>query len=72
MTLLGPSLLENIDGKAGQFYTWLGDYIQNVLQPKAIVVISAHWQAEGENTIFGKLRNYCTLKLVIISIFTHN
>ena len=51
---LGPLLLENVDGKAGQFYTWLGKYIQESLCPKAIVVISAHWQAEGENTVFGK------------------
>lgn len=57
--------MENIDGKAGQFYTWLGRYIQRVLVPKAIVVISAHWQAQGENTIFGKPFTYAKEYILI-------
>ncbi|KAI8346361.1 Extradiol ring-cleavage dioxygenase, class III enzyme, subunit B [Choanephora cucurbitarum] len=47
----GPNLLENQE-KPGQFFEWLGEYIQNELKPKAIVVISAHWQGEGQNNIF--------------------
>ncbi|KAI9302664.1 extradiol ring-cleavage dioxygenase [Cunninghamella echinulata] len=38
----GPNLLED-KGKLGNFYTWFGTLIKKQLQPKAIVIISAHW-----------------------------
>ncbi|CAO3663083.1 hypothetical protein G6F70_004880 [Rhizopus microsporus] len=47
----GPNLLDNKE-KPGDFYTWFGQYIQQELKPKAIVIISAHWQGEGKNGIF--------------------
>lgn len=50
---IGPNLLEN-QGKAGDFYSWLGNYFKNELKPKAIVIISAHWQGEGKDGVFGK------------------
>ncbi|KAI7868801.1 Extradiol ring-cleavage dioxygenase, class III enzyme, subunit B [Spinellus fusiger] len=42
----GPNLLERND-KPGEFYNWFGKYIQETIKPKAIVVISAHWQGQG-------------------------
>lgn len=50
---LGPNLLEN-QARPGDFYSWLGDYIKNELKPKAIVIISAHWQGEGKDGVFGE------------------
>lgn len=50
--IVGPSLLED-QGKPGHFYNWLGNYLKNELKPKAIVIISAHWQGQGKNGIFG-------------------
>ncbi|KAG0166997.1 hypothetical protein DFQ28_011707 [Apophysomyces sp. BC1034] len=47
----GPDLLEN-QGRPGTFFEWLGNFIQKELKPKAIVVISAHWQGEGRNGVF--------------------
>ncbi|KAG1449111.1 hypothetical protein G6F56_008746 [Rhizopus delemar] len=47
----GPNLLEDVQ-KPGKFYTWFGKYIQQTLKPKAIVIISAHWQGEGKEGIF--------------------
>jgi 4,5-DOPA dioxygenase extradiol len=44
--------LEN-QAKAGEFYNWLGNYLKNELKPKAIVIISAHWQGEGKDGVFG-------------------
>ncbi|KAI9026404.1 Extradiol ring-cleavage dioxygenase, class III enzyme, subunit B [Phycomyces nitens] len=46
----GPNLLED-KNKPGEFYTWLGKYIKNIIKPKAIVVISAHWQGKGKSGI---------------------
>lgn len=51
-TFIGPNLLENT-GKPGDFYSWFGQYLKYELKPKAIVIISAHWQAEGPDKIFG-------------------
>jgi aromatic ring-opening dioxygenase catalytic subunit (LigB family) len=53
--------LENT-GKPGAFYNWLGNYLQNELKPKAIVVISAHWQGEGKDGIFGMFNVLITIK----------
>ncbi|KAF7731956.1 hypothetical protein EC973_007061 [Apophysomyces ossiformis] len=36
----------------GNFYQWLGNYIKYELKPKAIVIISAHWQGKGQNGVF--------------------
>ncbi|KAI7895066.1 Extradiol ring-cleavage dioxygenase, class III enzyme, subunit B [Mucor mucedo] len=47
----GPNLLEN-QAKPGDFYSWFGQYLKNELKPKAIVIISAHWQGEGPDGIF--------------------
>ncbi|KAI8888202.1 Extradiol aromatic ring-opening dioxygenase [Backusella circina FSU 941] len=47
----GPNLLEDT-GKAGEFYSWFGNYLKNELKPKAIVIISAHWQGEGRKGVF--------------------
>lgn len=47
----GPNLLDDTE-KPGDFYSWLGNYLKNELKPKAIVIISAHWQGEGKNGIF--------------------
>jgi len=47
----GPTLLEN-DGKPGDFYSWFGNYLKNELKPKAVVIISAHWQGKGRNGIY--------------------
>ncbi|KAI8643877.1 aromatic ring-opening dioxygenase LigB subunit [Parasitella parasitica] len=47
----GPNLLEDQD-KPGHFYNWLGNYLKNELKPRAIVVISAHWQGQGNNGVF--------------------
>lgn len=49
---LGPNLLEDKE-KPGEFYNWFGRYLKQ-LKPSAIVVISAHWQGQGKNGIFGK------------------
>ncbi|KAI8986385.1 aromatic ring-opening dioxygenase LigB subunit [Pilobolus umbonatus] len=46
----GPNLLDDQE-KPGHFYTWLGNYIQNVLKPTAIVIMSAHWQGTGKDDI---------------------
>ncbi|KAF1806130.1 putative aromatic ring-opening dioxygenase LigB subunit [Mucor lusitanicus] len=47
----GPNLLENQD-KPGHFYNWFGNYLKNELKPKAIVIISAHWQGQGNDGVF--------------------
>jgi len=47
----GPSLLENVK-KPGDFFSWFGNYLKTELKPKAIVIISAHWQGKGRNGIF--------------------
>ncbi|KAG0742119.1 hypothetical protein G6F57_000963 [Rhizopus arrhizus] len=46
----GPTLLEN-EEKPGRFYDWFGSLIQKKLAPKAIVIITAHWQPQEEDTI---------------------
>ncbi|KAI8059874.1 Extradiol ring-cleavage dioxygenase, class III enzyme, subunit B [Gongronella butleri] len=46
----GPTLLESKD-KVGDFYTWFGQLLQSTLKPKAIVIVSAHWQGNGRNGI---------------------
>ncbi|KAI9475941.1 MAG: Extradiol ring-cleavage dioxygenase, class III enzyme, subunit B, partial [Benjaminiella poitrasii] len=47
----GPNLLDD-QAKPGHFYNWLGNYLKNELKPKAIVLISAHWQGEGRESVF--------------------
>ncbi|KAI7854168.1 Extradiol ring-cleavage dioxygenase, class III enzyme, subunit B [Circinella umbellata] len=47
----GPNLLEDKE-KPGEFYSWFGKYLKKELKPKAIVIISAHWQGSGQNTVF--------------------
>lgn len=47
----GPNLLEN-QAKPGDFYSWFGNYLKNELKPRAIVIISAHWQGEGKEGVF--------------------
>ncbi|ORX60251.1 extradiol ring-cleavage dioxygenase [Hesseltinella vesiculosa] len=47
----GPNLLED-NGKPGSFYTSFGNLLKNTLKPKAIVIVSAHWQGQGRNGIF--------------------
>ncbi|CAO3588118.1 unnamed protein product [Absidia cylindrospora] len=47
----GPNLLED-KGKPGEFYSWFGSLLKNQLKPKAIVIVSAHWQGRGRNGIF--------------------
>ncbi|KAI9498988.1 Extradiol ring-cleavage dioxygenase, class III enzyme, subunit B [Zychaea mexicana] len=47
----GPNLLEDKE-KPGDFYTWFGKYLKKELKPKAIVLISAHWQGTGKNGIY--------------------
>ncbi|CAO3664905.1 unnamed protein product [Umbelopsis ramanniana] len=42
----GPNLLDDKD-KPGKFYEWFGKTIREKIKPKAIVIISAHWQGEG-------------------------
>lgn len=54
---LGPNLLEDKE-KPGEFYNWFGRYLKQ-LKPSAIVVISAHWQGQGKNGIFGKCHLGC-------------
>lgn len=49
---VGPNLLEDKE-KPGDFYNWFGKYLKQ-LKPSAIVVISAHWQGQGKNGIFGR------------------
>lgn len=44
--------------KPGDFYSWLGNYLKNELKPKAIVIISAHWQGEGKEGVFGMCKIY--------------
>ncbi|EIE89068.1 hypothetical protein RO3G_13779 [Rhizopus delemar RA 99-880] len=39
--------------KPGRFYDWFGSLIQKRLAPKAIVIITAHWQPQEEETILG-------------------
>lgn len=48
----GPNLLENQE-KPGQFYDWFGSFVKNY-SPKAIVIITAHWQPQQEDKILGK------------------
>jgi aromatic ring-opening dioxygenase catalytic subunit (LigB family) len=48
----GPNLLED-KAKPGKFYDWFGKLIREEIKPKAIVIVSAHWQGEG-NGVFGK------------------
>lgn len=55
MHILGPNLLENL-AKPGDFYSWFGNYLKNELKPRAIVIISAHWQGEGKEGVFGNDR----------------
>lgn len=45
----GPNLLENQE-KPGQFYDWFGSFVKNY-SPKAIVIITAHWQPQQEDKI---------------------
>ncbi|KAI9277805.1 aromatic ring-opening dioxygenase LigB subunit [Sporodiniella umbellata] len=45
----GPTLLEDTE-KPGMFYDWFGSYLKNYA-PKAIVIISAHWQPQEEKKI---------------------
>lgn len=52
----GPNLLDDV-GKPGDFYSWFGNYLKNELKPKAIVIISAHWQGEGKGGVFGMCEN---------------
>lgn len=52
---LGPNLLEDVE-KPGTFYSWFGNYVKEILKPKAIVIISAHWQGEGKCGVKGKVR----------------
>ncbi|KAI8968311.1 Extradiol ring-cleavage dioxygenase, class III enzyme, subunit B [Mycotypha africana] len=47
----GPTLLED-QAKPGHFYNWLGQYLKDKLKPKAIVLISAHWQGVNDNHVF--------------------
>ncbi|KAI8341239.1 Extradiol ring-cleavage dioxygenase, class III enzyme, subunit B [Chlamydoabsidia padenii] len=47
----GPNLLEDKD-LPGTFYDWFGSLIKRTLKPKAIVIISAHWQGKGGNGIY--------------------
>jgi hypothetical protein len=49
----GPNLLDNED-KPGKFYDWFGKTIREKIKPKAVVIISGHWQGEG-NGVFGKI-----------------
>lgn len=51
---LGPTLLED-KGKPGEFFSWFGNYLKTELKPKAVVIISAHWQGRGKNGIFGNI-----------------
>ncbi|CAO3634477.1 unnamed protein product [Cunninghamella blakesleeana] len=45
----GPSLLDD-NGKLADFFTWFGsNLIKKQLQPKAIVVISAHWSGRNND-----------------------
>lgn len=46
--------MENQD-KPGHFYNWFGNYLKNELKPKAIVIISAHWQGQGNDGVFGMI-----------------
>jgi 4,5-DOPA dioxygenase extradiol len=48
----GPNLLED-KSKPGKFYDWFGKLIKNEIKPKAVVIVSAHWQASGKG-VFGK------------------
>ncbi|CAM0136525.1 hypothetical protein VKS41_003327 [Umbelopsis sp. WA50703] len=43
----GPNLLED-KSKPGKFYDWFGKLIKNEIKPKAVVIVSAHWQASGK------------------------
>ncbi|ORZ21403.1 aromatic ring-opening dioxygenase LigB subunit [Absidia repens] len=47
----GPNLLED-NGKPGEFYSWFGSLLKKQLKPKAIVIVSAHWQGQGRNGIY--------------------
>ncbi|KAI8373115.1 Extradiol ring-cleavage dioxygenase, class III enzyme, subunit B [Radiomyces spectabilis] len=47
----GPNLLEH-QGRPGEFYNWFGNVLKNQLKPKAIVIISAHWQGNGKNGVY--------------------
>lgn len=60
-THIGPDLLEN-KGLPGTFYTWFGTLLKNELKPKAIVIISAHWQGKGRNGIYGKQKKKVALQ----------
>lgn len=65
---IGPNLLED-QAKPGHFYNWLGNYLKNELKPKAIVLISAHWQGEGRNKVFG---NIDTIKPLLFKLNAYN
>lgn len=45
----------------GDFYNWFGKYLKNELKPKAIVIISAHWQGAGRTGISGEIRRFMAL-----------
>ncbi|KAG1445084.1 hypothetical protein G6F55_012089 [Rhizopus delemar] len=57
----GPNLLEDVE-KPGTFYSWFGNYVKEILKPKAIVIISAHWQGEGKCGV--KVETYEKPKLI--------
>ncbi|KAI8580698.1 hypothetical protein K450DRAFT_198306 [Umbelopsis ramanniana AG] len=42
----GPNLLDDKD-KPGKFYDWFGKTIREKIKPKAVVIVSAHWQGDG-------------------------
>jgi aromatic ring-opening dioxygenase catalytic subunit (LigB family) len=60
----GPNLLDDKD-KPGKFYEWFGKTIREKIKPKAIVIISAHWQGEG-NGVYGKI-----FSIMSCSNYTH-
>lgn len=63
----GPDLLEN-DEKPGDFYSWFGNYLKTELKPKAVVIISAHWQGKGKNGIFGKISFFYLISEMLMKL----
>lgn len=51
----------------GDFYSWFGNYLKTELKPKAVVIISAHWQGRGSNGIFGNFFAF-ELKEVLVNL----
>jgi len=47
----GPTIFEDTDHPAHQKLALIGQEITQQLQPRAIVVFSAHWQSSGPNTV---------------------